>query len=218
MPATNGTPSNGRFELPKLTPINYSLTDGTGIPPPPDSPIEESVPAAASASENTTATTNGQSSTATNGNGAAYEGRGRTTTNADEQPPMSPASSTRQGSIRRFLSRKSLNTNYTNGTNTNASQEDLAARPESAMSFASQRPSLAKKKSGSWFKRLGSSNGSKRTSIIYEDKKPGASAPAMPVKKGPPPPKLPELNQLKAKIADDDEGSLGAEDMFKDIK
>lgn len=75
------------------------------------------------------------------------------------------------------------------------------------MSFASQRPSLAKKKSGSWFKRLGSSSGGKRTSIIYEDKKPLAStAPQPTVKKGPPPPKLPELNQLKAKIADNDEG------------
>ncbi|KAH7390245.1 hypothetical protein BKA64DRAFT_118815 [Cadophora sp. MPI-SDFR-AT-0126] len=224
MPATNGKPSTGRFELPQLTPINYSLTDGTGIPPPPDSPIEEVVPASAAkdASENSATKPNGsQSATATNnnGNGATYDGhRGRTST-ADE-PPMSPASSTRQGSIRRFLSRKSLNTNYTNGTNTNASQEDLAgggaARPESAMSFASQRPSLAKKKSGSWFKRLGSSNGSKRTSIIYEDKK--AAAPAPPVKKGPPPPKLPELNQLKAKIADNDGGSLGADDMFKNIK
>ncbi|KAK0105364.1 hypothetical protein ONS95_004260 [Cadophora gregata] len=225
MPATNGKPSIGRFELPQLTPINYSLTDGTGIPPPPDSPVEESVPASvakdagAAASEDSATKTNGsQSATPTNnnGNGAAYDGRGRP--NTIDEPPMSPASSTRQGSIRRFLSRKSLNTNYTNGTNTNASQEDLAGgavRPESAMSFASQRPSLAKKKSGSWFRRLGSSNGSKRTSIIYEDKKP---APAPPVKKGPPPPKLPELNQLKAKIGDNDEGSLGGEDMFKNIK
>ena len=221
MPTTNGKPSTGRFELPQLTPINYSLTDGTGIPPPPDSPVEEHVPASAAkdASENS-ATNGSQSATATNSsNGNAHDGqRGRT--NTIDEPPMSPASSTRQGSIRRFLSRKSLNTNYTNGTNTNASQEDLtgAARPESAMSFASQRPSLAKKKSGSWFKRLGSSNGGKRTSIIYEDKKTASPAPAPPVKKGPPPPKLPELNQLKAKIADNDEGSLGADDMFKNIK
>ncbi len=213
----NGKPSaSRRFELPQLTPINYSLTDGTSIPPPPDSPIEEHVPASsakADASENSpSAPANGQSATATNG---VYEGRGRT--DAHDNPPMSPASSTRQGSIRRFLSRKSLNANYTNGTNTNASQEDLAGvdRPESAMSFASQRPSLAKKKSGSWFKRLGSSNGSKRTSVIYEEKKP---VPAPVVRMGPPPPKLPELNQLKAKITEDDGGSLGADDLFKNIK
>ncbi|KAL2062366.1 hypothetical protein VTL71DRAFT_6632 [Oculimacula yallundae] len=219
MPATNGKPS--RFELPQLTPINYSLTDGTGIPPPPDSPIEEYVPAPVAkdggAAGDNSSTTNGQSATATS-DGGAYAGRGRTNTTGEDQPPMSPASSARQGSIRRFLSRKSLNTNYTNGTNTNnASYEDVAAaRPESAMSFASQRPSLAKKKSGSWFKRLGSSNGGKRASVIYEDKKP-VPAPATPVKMGPPPPKLPELNQFKAGIARDDDGSLG-DDMFKNIK
>ncbi|KAJ5035074.1 uncharacterized protein L3040_008335 [Drepanopeziza brunnea f. sp. 'multigermtubi'] len=108
----------------------------------------------------------------------------------------------------------------------NASHEDLVSikRPESAMSFASQRPSLAKKKSGSWFKRLGGS--SRRTSVIYEDKKTSMqrqpaiyedektilqpqSAPV--TRKGPPPPKLPEL------MTRDDGGSLG-EDMFKNIK
>jgi hypothetical protein len=36
--------------------------------------------------------------------------------------------------------------------------------------------------------------------------------------KGPPPPKLPELNQLKAKVGNNEEGSLGGEDMFKNIK
>jgi hypothetical protein len=45
--------------------------------------------------------------------------------------------------------------------------------------------------------------------VVYEDKK---------VPMGPPPPKLPELNQLKAKIPEDDEGSLGADDIFKNIK
>ena len=35
---------------------------------------------------------------------------------------------------------------------------------------------------------------------------------------GPPPPKLPELDQLKAKIAYDDGGSLGGGEMFRDIR
>jgi hypothetical protein len=83
-------------------------------------------------------------------------------------------------------------------------------RPESSLSFVSGRPGLIKKKSGSWFKRLGSSGASgNRTSVVYEEKK---------VPMGPPPPKLPELNQLKAKIPEDDEGRLGAEDIFKNIK
>lgn len=206
MPAN--TKSNGRFELPQLTPVNYSLTDGTDIPPPPDSPIEEAPPAAApkpEATETSAPATNGQS---TNGNGV-YDGRGRT--NGHDQPPMSPASSKRPSSIRRFLSRKSLNSNYTNGTNHNRSREDVTMmdRPESSLSFVDGRPGLRTKKSGSWFRRLASGGSTNRTSVVYEEKK---------IQMGPPPPKLPELNQLKAKIPEDDEGSLGAEDMFKNIK
>ncbi|CZR62852.1 uncharacterized protein PAC_12749 [Phialocephala subalpina] len=218
----NGKP-NGRFELPQLTPVNFSLTDGTNIPPPPDSPVEEKPQPVAQPVEAShgAATANGQSATATNANGV-YEGRGRTNaTNVSTEQPTSPVSSKRPSSIRRFLSRKSLNTNYTNGADSNISNEDVTMidRPESAMSFASQRPSLKTKKSGSWFRRF-SSNGSppgnraspSRASIIYEEKQ---SAPrAM----GPPPPKLPELSKLKAKIPENDDGSLGAEDMFKNIK
>lgn len=48
--------------------------------------------------------------------------------------------------------------------------------------------------------------------MVYEN------PPPVVVKKGPPPPKLPELNMLKSKIADDDEGSLGGGEMFKNIK
>ncbi|EKD14313.1 uncharacterized protein L3040_008335 [Drepanopeziza brunnea f. sp. 'multigermtubi'] len=237
MPANGKLP--GRFELPQLKPLNFSLTDGTDIPPPPDSPIEEQpqhVPVSKETAAATTLpapgsltsmTTNGQSSPDTHkdsGDGM-YDGRRQTNYNI-ETPPMSPAS-TKPGSVRRFLPRKELNANYADGMDdSNASHEDLVSikRPESAMSFASQRPSLAKKKSGSWFKRLGGS--SRRTSVIYEDKKTSMqrqpaiyedektilqpqSAPV--TRKGPPPPKLPEL------MTRDDGGSLG-EDMFKNIK
>ncbi|ESZ90727.1 hypothetical protein SBOR_8887 [Sclerotinia borealis F-4128] len=140
----------------------------------------------------------------------------------------SPTRPEKESSIRKFLSRKSLNTNYTNG---NAkSHEDLTkmGRPESPNSLASSRPSFVKRKSGSWFRSFGSS--SKRNSVLYEDK-PVVYTPTLqqspeiqkentkPVytKPGPPPPKLPELNQLKAKIADDDRGSLGGDEMFRNI-
>ena len=73
------------------------------------------------------------------------------------------------------------------------------------------RPGLKKAKSGSWFKRLGSKN---RSSVIYETER----KPQTLEKMGPPPPKLPELNQFKAKVQDNDGGSLGADDMFKNIK
>jgi hypothetical protein len=207
MPANGKT--NGRFQLPQLTPVNYSLTDGTDIPPPPDSPVEEKPPPPALKleSDNSAQATNGQSLAPNNSNGI-YEGRGRTTSH--DQPPMSPASSKRASSIRRFLSRKSLYSNYSNGTDHNGSREDVTMmdRPESSLSFVDGRPGLRTKRSGSWFRRLGS--GGQRSSVVYEENK------VVPM--GPPPPKLPELNQLKAKIPEDDEGSLGAEDIFKNIK
>jgi hypothetical protein len=98
--------------------------------------------------------------------------------------------------------------------NHNGSHEDLTGigRPDSPSSFLSGRPSLIKKTSGSWFSKLGGGAG-KRSSIVYED-----APPEKKKAKGPPPPKLPELNQLKAKIADDDEGSLGGGEMFKNIR
>jgi hypothetical protein len=207
MPANGKT--NGRFQLPQLTPVNYSLTDGTDIPPP-DSPVEEKPPPPApkpEVAENSVPATNGQSLARNDANGV-YDGRGRTSSH--EQPPMSPASSKRPSSIRRFLSRKSLYSSYSNGTDHNGSREDVTMidRPESSLSFVDGKPGLRTKRSGSWFRRLGS--GAQRPSVVYEEK--------TVVPMGPPPPKLPELNQLKAKIPEDDEGSLGAEDIFKNIK
>jgi len=208
MPA-NGKPSTGRFELPALTPLKFSLTDGTNIPPPPESPVEEQPPPPApkpAVAEPVANAVNGHSPAgAANG---VYDGRGRTS--AADRPPLSPASTKRPSSIRRFLSRKSLNTNYVNGTNTNGSREDLTGigRPDSPSSFMSG-PLLLRKKSGSWFRRFGSHGTGNRTSVVYEDEK-------KPM--GPPPPKLPELNQFKARVEDNDGGSLGADDMFKSIK
>ncbi|KAF7899877.1 hypothetical protein EAF00_004213 [Botryotinia globosa] len=147
---------------------------------------------------------------------------------SDAAVSNSPSRPEKESSIRKFLSRKSLNTNYTNG---NAkSHEDLSkmGRPESPNSLASSRPSFVKRKSGSWFRSFGSS--SKRNSVVYENK-PVVYTPTLQQspevqkenikpaykKPGPPPPKLPELDQLKAKLADDDRGSFGGDDMFRNI-
>ena len=202
----NGKP-NGRFELPALAPINFNLTDGTNIPPPPDSPIEDTPLAPKPAAQTPPIATNGEIRQRSNANGE-YDGRGRTS--SYDIPPLSPASTTRPSSIRRFLSRKSLNANYNNGTTTNTSNEDLTGigRPDSPSSFFGSRPD-APKKSGSWFRRLGSSN---RTSVIYENKPEVKKVPM-----GPPPPKLPELNQLKSKVSEGDQGGFGGEDLFKNI-
>lgn len=224
MPAINTGTANGSpatvgrtFTLPQLKPVNFSLTDGTNIPPPPDSPVKEEKPTLVPKREESAP----KSDSVQNGNGltsptsprenGSYDGRGRT--NTTDTPPLSPTSTTRPSSIRRFLSRKSLNTNYTNGTNTNRSQEDLSRanavgmdRPASSLSSA--------KRSTSWFRRLaGSSN---RTSVVYEN---GPQVtPQRVVPKGPPPPTLPELDKLKARVERDDGGSLGGGDLFKNIK
>lgn len=206
MPANGKT--KGKFELLALAPVNYSLTDGTSIPPPPDSPTDEnSRPAARSDdTEHTSSTTNHRPAALNADAQAALEGRGRSSV---YNMPMSPASSRRPSSIRKFLSRKSLHVNYTNGADQNGSSEDLPGRPESRNSLAPSQ-SLSKKKSGSWFKRLSSVN---RTATVYENEPEPKEPP-----KGPPPPKLPELNQLRAKISDGDEGSLGGEGLFKNIR
>lgn len=91
-------------------------------------------------------------------------------------------------------------------------------RPESPASFMTTdtgRPGIKKVKSGSWFKRMTSSN---RTSVIYENQRLPEKEIVKVVPMGPPPPKLPELNQMKAKVSDSEEGSLGGGDMFRDIK
>jgi hypothetical protein len=198
--------TKAKFELPVLAPLP-SLTAGTNIPPPPDSPIEEKPPAllpktsAEELSKVAEGAANGNGNGVGNGittsistNGDAYTGRGRSSVNV----PPSPVSSTRPSSIRRFLSRKSMYNSYSTGSNGNGSVENLG---DTGSTFSSP---MSKKRSSSWFRRF-TSGGSpeppnKRTSIVYEEKE----------KQGPPPPQLPEL--VKS-----DEGSLGGEDMFKRI-
>ncbi|TVY21538.1 hypothetical protein LARI1_G000495 [Lachnellula arida] len=225
MPAKKGS-----FQLPQLTPVSFSLTDGTNIPPPPDSPIEEKPPPPVPTKKitpppqtQTQTQTPTQTQNGSNGAGAENVERGRTNGNPNslDVPPLSPASTRRPSSIRKFLSRKSLNAHYANG---NASRDDLTGmgRPDSPASFMTSVTAPGSGKKGSWFKRLGSGGGGgagNRTSVVYEAPPPIVENVVPERKKmGPPPPKLPELSKLRAKIPEDDEGSLGADEMFKNIK
>lgn len=102
---------------------------------------------------------------------------------------------------------------YANGSNGNTSSENVISpggvgfRPDSPSAFST---ATGKKRSSSWFRRTfiggGDDRPNKRSSIVYEEKP-----------TGPPAPMLPELDQLKSKVLND-EGSLGAEDMFKNVK
>lgn len=223
--------STKRFELPALAPLE-SLTQGTNIPAPPDSPIEEKPPATfpVSAQQSTTSPASKTSINTNNEN--------RSPNSNNLEPPVSPTS-TKPSSIRRFLSRKSLNQSYNNG---NASVESLSTRPESPATFSTNNSGTKRKSRGNWLRRLvggGSSDksisGGKRTSTVFEvlaeqengDQSPppakrlnGGSVNGNGVRKvvdmGPPAPKLPELNQFKAKV-DETTGSLGGGDMFAGI-
>lgn len=218
MPA-NSSRATKRFELPQLTPVNYSLTEGTNIPPPPESPVREEPPPLPVAPKEQLQNNDPPTPTAST-NGEAYEARGRTQHPSNSIPPLSPASTTntRPGSIRRFLSRRSLHSGYANG---NKSVDDLSNYGgNSTVVEAGGRPgsSLDKhprpKRSSSWFRRLGSSsygesNGAgNRTSIVYEE---------APQKKGPPPPTLPEL-KIGGRSVKEDDGGLGGADMFRNIR
>lgn len=229
----NGTTS--RFELPALNLDLGSITDGTDIPPPPKSPVEEPKPAPvenkatngaqqkSSSSESTpepeaaTKAPNGR-----NGNFAAGTKRP-----ADDVPlsPV-PSRSSRQGSIRRLLSRTRLNNTDTDGTSSNGNgsaasngnangprPSALSNRP-SSRSGASSIDDRKSKRSSGWFRRLrggdGASNASKRSSLIFEHKQDSTTTISKPA--GPPPPMIPELKELEK-----DEGSLGG-DLFRNIK
>lgn len=196
-------PPNGRahggFEPLALAPINYSLTDGTSIPPPPDSPVEEAPPPAAPPKDVEKTARIVPVDISANGN---LNGRGRSSVAVTA--PMSPAR--RPSSIRNFLARKSLLAPPNGNGNYDGSTEEMAERPDSVASFRSGGPSLVKKKS--WFRRLSSVP---RTNTVYENE-PEQKRPS-----GPPPPTLPELSELKAKIPEGDEGDFGGEGLFKNI-
>ncbi|UNI24122.1 hypothetical protein JDV02_009897 [Purpureocillium takamizusanense] len=225
---SNGA-SQTKFELPALNLDFGSITDGTNIPPPPASPLQEvptppqtppadkKEPAVAAAATATAAkaaapngTANGGSdkpiaSTPPNGNLAG-------TKRPADEPPLSPAGSGRQGSLRRLFSRNMLNASYTEGRSpltANGSVTNLP-RPESrgASSIVDDRKS---KRSSGWFRRLRGGD-SKRSSLIFEDASTTTTAPSPKKPSGPPPPMIPELADLEK-----DDGGLG-HDMFKNIK
>ncbi|KAF9740138.1 hypothetical protein PMIN02_006399 [Paraphaeosphaeria minitans] len=196
-----------------LTPINFSLTEGTSIPAPADTPPEtphhptpgkgplSSHPTPKSAvfpHHEATPPVNESSETA----GLNLH---QTATNdgASTMSPSSP-SSRRPSSVRKFLGLRPL-----------SSHDSLKSeRPGSPAIIASQ-PSLSRKKSGSWFGKnkrqssfiIGSLPEGKESTANYLTN--GTKPP--PAKKGPPPPALPDLKSFGVS------SDLGADDMFKGI-
>jgi hypothetical protein len=221
--ANGANGANGaRFELPALN-LNFgTLTDGTDIPPPPDSPVQK-VPTPPQTPPKKTDTDAVKSNdgadkiAAATAAAAPSNGNIAGTKRPAEDVPASTAGTGRQGSLRRLFSRTMLNNSYAEGqTKSSAgdSTSHVAAaaaieRPvsQSAGSYMDERKS---KRSSGWFRRLkGGDSSSRRSSVMSEQ----TAVPSSPLKpKGPPPPMIPELKELEK-----DEGSLG-NDLFKNIK
>ncbi|KAG8166680.1 hypothetical protein KVR01_002369 [Diaporthe batatas] len=214
---------NGKFQLPALDLKFGSLTEGTDIPPPLPSPIEEEKPEAPKPAAEDAA----KSSTATNGTSPAVTNANGTKRSAEDVPlPSSPTSiRTGQGSIRRLLSRNRLDSAYANG-DTAAGDAGVQAlrKPDSrptSRSNASVTTEKQSKRASGFFRRFRSSHDAtdntrpSRLSTSNENEKPGISSPKS---RGPPPPMIPEFKALGSKVdLDGEQGSLG-DDLFKNIK
>lgn len=184
-----------------LTPVNLSLTDGTTIPAPLDSPPASPrppLPGTGPPPSHSTPTSPGHDNA--DGPGDPQHRQSRV---GDTGSLASPTSSTgrRPGSVRKFLGLRTL-------SSTDSLQSD---RPGSPATISSQTPSLSRRKSGSWFgKRKSFAAGSvpegNGTSAPYANGR-TVSEPAAP--QLPPPPALPELKTLEVNWSPDD--------MFKNI-
>ena len=230
-----------KFKPLTLAPINFSLTEGTSIPAPLDSPPDTPRPPTPGkgplSSHPTPKSPISPQQVVGSPNGNASEDpvapeppvtRGRTSDAASGGlPPTSPGSQSRRpSSVRQFLGLRTLSS---------GDSQHQDERPGSPATISSQ-PSLTRKKSSSWF-------GSKRKSSYFgslpeESKNTAAAAPlsrtatngtmgtpapasrdpttqTRPQKKGPPPPALP---QLKSFGVNEKTLSFDADDMFKNIK
>ncbi|KAF2687222.1 hypothetical protein K458DRAFT_415488 [Lentithecium fluviatile CBS 122367] len=214
--------AGGKYQPLTLAPINFSLTEGTSIPAPPDSPPDTPrppTPGKGPLSSHPTPKSavfphheKDQSPSAHDSAGSAEPSFHKTSTN-DNASTVSPTSPTgrRPSSVRKFL-----------GFRPQSSHDSLKSekvRPGSPATLSSQ-PSLTRKKSGSWFGKrkstfvIGSVPEGKEnvgTQLNGNGSKPAAP----PAKNGPPPPALPELKTFGVS---EDTLSLGADDMFKNIK
>lgn len=213
-----------------LTPINFSLTEGTSIPAPADTPpgtprpptpgkgplSSHPTPKSAFFPHHEATPPSKDSSEST----AAEPNLHQTATNdaASTASPSSP-SSRRPSSVRKFLGLRPL-----------SSHDSVHAdRPGSPATVGSQ-PSLRRRKSGSWFGKskrqstfiIGSLPEGKEGSAPQLNGNGNSTKPAPALqsvslpppqkKKGPPPPALPELTSFGVS------SDLGADDMFKGIK
>ncbi|EGX95092.1 hypothetical protein CCM_03364 [Cordyceps militaris CM01] len=206
---SKNTAGKPQFEIPALN-LNFgSITDGTNIPPPPPSPKVPTPP-------QTPPTVNAKDVPA-HGPTAANKANGINTGtySPEEHVLSSPTRQVQLGSLRRMLSRRTLN-NTAAESQLPGSQSvpvlDDVDRPQSRGGFSLMGDRKSKRNSG-WFKRFRHvdqpPSSPRRSSFIM-----GGSSSNLPAARQlePPPPMIPELRDLEK-----DEGSLGS-DIFRNIK
>lgn len=227
----------GNYKPLTLTPINFSLTEGTSIPAPPDSPPDSPhppTPGAGPLSSHPTPKSAFFSQHRDSSQGAESEDSvpedelQRTRTNdaaSSIASPISPASRRaspprRPSSVRKFWGIRTLSS---------SSDSVKSERPGSPATIHSQAPSLTRRKSGSWFgkkktfapgysmpeeqdKHTPPTNGHVTPPVIQA---PQVTPITQPKRKSPPPPALPGLRSFGVS---EDTLSLDADDMFKNIK
>lgn len=227
-----------KYQLPSLSPINISLTEGTQIPAPLDSPPETPLSPAPGrgplSSHPTTPLQAGSpvafplspSATAQPEPPPQPLQETATGSSANEnmaqspKPGAAPGIAKRPSSVRRFLGLRSLGSSdslrskatETNGgpgsSVTDPTQQSPAAAAASPGGQGDSPNKLKRKSSSGWF-------GSRRKSSIVLNRLEENGEQEKPKKRGPPPPKIPEFTALGTEL---DGGSLGADDMFKNIK
>jgi len=212
--ASTGAAPAKRFELPALNFKFGSLTEGTGIPPPLPSPVQEKAAPTPPDTPNTAEqqkkegkdAANGKAITVSPNSQASSTSVAGTKRRADDIP-ASPTLSNRPGSIRRLFSRSLLNSAYTNGN-----ESAPGGRPQSRGGSSVSDSKKAKRSSG-WFGRLRSND------TIPSKYVTPLSPPATDEKKsmGPPPPMIPELSELNTKLGIQNDNSFDG-DLFKNIK
>ncbi|KAG7291707.1 hypothetical protein NEMBOFW57_001726 [Staphylotrichum longicolle] len=217
--APSGPTPAKRFELPALDFKFGSLTEGTDIPPPLPSPIQEEAepappdtPAVAQQPQEGTGATSGKPKAASPNSQLSSVSIAGSKRRA-EDGPASPTLSNRPGSIRRLFSRGLLNTAYANGDETSQN-----GRPQSRGGSSVVDSRKAKRSSG-WFGRLRSNDSSSNTTANNNKTAMPLSPPATDEKKpmGPPPPMIPELSELNSKLGIQPDNTFG-NDLFKNIK
>ena len=209
-----------------IEPIAFSLTDGTNIPPPPDSPpARPPTPSGGPLSSHPTTPQNeGLKEDASMGPPPA------------KKQAISPSQSgtsdeKRPSSVRKLLSLRSLrdkNRDSHYGTlgspngklSTDSHSPSHFSRPGSPYTTMSNdtngsNASRARKRGSVWF-------GSKRKSGFFngriDENFANGGAVQPPERRGPPPPTLPEFQEFTSLNGALNGGSLGADDLFKDIK